>query len=146
MRKSNKCLSYDRVLTLLPKEFKPMSIINYRQKLHQSPKGIILLKESQIYQPQKVLWSGVDKDILEREDISFLCLTAGFMGILLIPVECLIQYIENNDVSTLKNGRTNLRIRVDGGKFVLYDTNAKELDLTNYFIQDEHTELSRDSI
>ncbi len=146
MRKSNKCLSYDRVLTLLPKEFKPMSIINYRQKLYQSPKGIILLKESQIYQPQKVLWSGVDKDILEREDISFLCLTAGFMGILLIPVECLIQYIENNDVSTLKNGRTNLRIRVDGGKFVLYDTNAKELDLTNYFIQDEHTELSRDSI
>lgn len=146
MRKSNKCLSYDRVLTLLPKEFKPMSIINYRQKLYQSPKGIILLKESQIYQPQKVLWSGVDKDILEREDISFLCLTAGFMGILLIPVECLIQYIENNDVSTLKNGRTNLRIRVDGGKFILYDTNAKELDLTNYFIQDEHTELSRDSI
>lgn len=146
MRKSNKCLSYDRVLTLLPKEFKPMRIINYRQKLYQSPKGIILLKESQIYQPQKVLWSGVDKDILEREDISFLCLTAGFMGILLIPVECLIQYIENNDVSTLKNGRTNLRIRVDGGKFVLYDTNAKELDLTNYFIQDEHTELSRDSI
>ena len=134
MRKSNKCLSYDRVLTLLPKEFKPMSIINYRQKLYQSPKGIILLKESQIYQPQKVLWSGVDKDILEREDISFLCLAAGFMGILLIPVECLIQYIENNDVSTLKNGRTNLRIRVDGGKFVLYDTNAKELDLTNYFI------------
>jgi hypothetical protein len=123
-----------------------MSIINYRQKLYQSPKGIILLKESQIYQPQKVLWSGVDKDILEREDISFLCLTAGFMGILLIPVECLIQYIDNNDVSTLKNGRTNLRIRVDGGKFVLYDTNAKELDLTNYFIQDEHTELSRDSI
>ena len=146
MRKSNKYLSYDRVLTLLPKEFKPMSIINYRQKLYQSPKGIILLKESQIYQPQKVLWSGVDKDILEREDISFLCLTAGFMGILLIPVECLIQYIDNNDVSTLKNGRTNLRIRVDGGKFVLYDTNAKELDLTNYFIQDEHTELSRDSI
>lgn len=146
MRKSNKCLSYDRVLTLLPKEFKPMSIINYRQKLYQSPKGIILLKESQIYQPQKVLWSGVDKDILEREDISFLCLTAGFMGILLIPVECLIQYIENNDVSTLKNGRTNLRIRVDGGKFILYDTNAKELDLTNYFIQDEHTELSQDSI
>jgi len=68
------------------------------------------------------------------------------MGILLIPVECLIQYIENNDVSTLKNGRTNLRIRTDEGRFVLYDTNAKELDLTNYFIQNEYNESFQDSI
>lgn len=141
MRKSNKCLSYDRVLTLLPKEFKPMNITNFRQKLYQSPKGIILLKESQIYQPQNVLWSGVDKDILKRENVSFLCLTAGFMGILLIPAECLIQYIENNDVSTLKNGRTNLRIRTNGGKFILYDTNTEEVDLSNYFVQDEHNEF-----
>jgi hypothetical protein len=83
--------------------------------------------------------------LLEKE-VSFLCMTAGFMGILLIPVECLIQYIENNNVSTLKNGRTNLRIRTDEGRFVLYDTNAKELDLTNYFIQNEYNESFQDSI
>ncbi|MBQ8221494.1 MAG: hypothetical protein IJZ31_09880 [Bacteroidaceae bacterium] len=123
-----------------------MNIINSKQKLYQSPKGIILLKESQIYRPQNVLWSGVDKDMLLEKEVSFLCMTAGFMGILLIPVECLIQYIENNNVSTLKNGRTNLRIRTDEGRFVLYDTNAKELDLTNYFIQNEYNESFQDSI
>lgn len=146
MQKSNNCLSYDRVLTLLPMEFKPMNIINSKQKLYQSPKGIILLKESQIYRPQNVLWSGVNKEMLLEKEVSFLCMTAGFMGILLIPVECLIQYIENNNVSTLKNGRTNLRIRTDEGRFVLYDTNAKELDLTNYFIQNEYNESFQDSI
>ena len=134
MQKSNECLAQKDVLGLLPIDFRPTNAINSRRKLYQSHKGILLFKESKVYQPQNVLWSGVDRDFLLNEKVSYLCLTVGVLGILLIPVECLIQYIENNYISEVKYGRKNLRIRIDGENFILYDTGASELDLTHYFI------------
>ena len=146
MQKSNECLLHENVLALMPSEFKQITIINSRRKLYQSSKGVILFRESQVYQPKNELWSGVDKDMLQKESVSFICLTAGFLGMLLIPAENLIRYIEDNDISTLKNGRTNLRIRIEQDKFFLYDTDIPELDLTHYFIPNDNDEPLRDFI
>ncbi len=146
MSKSKECLLHKDVLALMPMEFKPINVINSIRKLYQSPKGIILFRESQIYEPQNVLWSGVDKNMLEEEHVSYLCLSAGFLGILLIPASLLIQYIADNEISTVKNGRTNLRIRIDGECFILYDAGASELDLSRYFIPSENDEALRDFI
>lgn len=146
MSKSKECLLHKDVLALMPMEFKPINVINSIRKLYQSPKGIILFRESQIYEPQNVLWSGVDKNMLEEEHVSYLCLSAGFLGILLIPASLLIQYIADNEISTVKNGRTNLRIRIDGERFILYDAGASELDLSRYFIPSENDEALRDFI
>lgn len=79
MSKSKECLLHKDVLALMPMEFKPINVINSIRKLYQSPKGIILFRESQIYEPQNVLWSGVDKNMLEEEHVSYLCLSAGFL-------------------------------------------------------------------
>ena len=146
MSKSKECLLHKDVLALMPMEFTPINVINSIRKLYQSPKGIILFRESQIYEPQNVLWSGVDKNMLEEEHVSYLCLSAGFLGILLIPASLLIQYIADNEISTVKNGRTNLRIRIDGERFILYDAGASELDLSRYFIPSENDEALRDFI
>ena len=146
MSKSKECLLHKDVLALMPMEFKPINVINSIRKLYQSPKGIILFRESQIYEPQNVLWSGVDKNMLEEEHVSYLCLSAEFLGILLIPASLLIQYIADNEISTVKNGRTNLRIRIDGERFILYDAGASELDLSRYFIPSENDEALRDFI
>ena len=146
MQKSNECLAKKDVLGLLPIDFRPTNAINSRRKLYQSHKGILLFKESKVYQPQNVLWSGVDRDFLLNEKVSYLCLTVGVLGILLIPVECLIQYIENNYISEVKYGRKNLRIRIDGENFILYDTGASELDLTHYFIPIDDNDFFNDFI
>lgn len=147
MQSSKECLLQKNVLALMPSEFKPITVINSRRKLYQSPKGVILFRESQVYQqPKNELWSGVNKDMLLKESVSILCLTAGFLGILLIPAENLINYIEGNNISTLKNGRTNLRIRIEKDKFFLYDTDSPELDLTRYFIPNDNDEPLRDFI
>lgn len=84
--------------------------------------------------------------MLEEEHVSYLCLSVGFLGILLIPASLLIQYIADNEISTVKNGRTNLRIRIDGERFILYDAGASELDLSRYFIPSENDEALRDFI
>ena len=71
MKKSNECLLYENVLALMPSEFKPITIINSRRKLYQSPKGVILFRESKVHQPKNELWSGVDKDMLLKEVYPF---------------------------------------------------------------------------
>lgn len=46
MSKSKECLLHKDVLALMPMEFKPINVINSIRKLYQSPKGIILFRES----------------------------------------------------------------------------------------------------
>ena len=144
MMKSNK-LSTDDVLDLLPTDYKPIEkIINTRQKLYQSPKGVVILKESKVYQDKNELWSAVNKDVLD--DVSYLCLTAGYLGVLMIPASVLVQYFDNNSISTLKNGRKNIRIRIEGERFILYDADSPEIDLSSYFISSENDDSICDLI
>lgn len=145
MSKSNK-LSTDDVLALLPTDYQPQpqEFINKRQKLYQSPKGVVILKESKVYQDKNELWSAVNKDVLD--DVSYLCLTAGYLGVLMIPASVLVQYFDNNSISTLKNGRNNIRIRIEGERFILYDTDSPEIDLSSYFISSENDDSICDLI
>lgn len=143
MLKSNK-LSNDDVLALLPTDYKPLEIINTRQKLYQSPKGVVILRESKVYQDENVLWTAVNKDVLD--DVSYLCLTAGYLGVLMIPASVLVQYFDNNSISTLKNGRKNIRIRIEGERFILYDADSPEIDLSSYFISSENDDSICDLI
>ncbi|MBO5916673.1 MAG: HNH endonuclease, partial [Bacteroidales bacterium] len=143
MLKSNK-LSDDDVLALLPTDYKPLEIINTRQKLYQSPKGVVIFKESKVYQDKNVLWTAVNKDVLD--DVSYLYLTAGYLGVLMIPASVLVQYFDNNSISTLKNGRKNIRIRIEGERFILYDADSPEIDLSSYFISSENDDSICDLI
>ena len=143
MLKSNK-LSVDDVLALLPTDYKPLEIINTRQKLYQSPKGVVIFRESKVYQDKNVLWTAVNKDVLD--DVSYLCLTAGYLGVLMIPASVLVQYFDNNSISTLKNGRKNIRIRIEGERFILYDADSPEIDLSSYFISSENDDSICDLI
>lgn len=143
MLKSNK-LSIDDVLALLPTDYQPQEIINKRQKLYQSPKGVVILKESKVYQDKNELWTAVNKDVLD--DVSYLCLTAGYLGVLMIPASVLVQYFDNNSISTLKNGRKNIRIRIEGERFILYDADSPEIDLSSYFISSENDDSICDLI
>lgn len=143
MSKSNK-LSTDDVLALLPTDYKPTEEINTRQKLYQSPKGVVILRESKVYQDKNELWTAVNKDVLD--DVSYLCLTAGYLGVLMIPASVLVQYFDNNSISTLKNGRKNIRIRIEGERFILYDADSPEIDLSSYFISSENDDSICDLI
>lgn len=143
MLKSNK-LSIVDVLALLPTDYKPLEIINTRQKLYQSPKGVVIFRESKVYQYENVLWTAVNKDVLD--DVSYLCLTAGYLGVLMIPASVLVQYFDNNSISTLKNGRKNIRIRIEGERFILYDADSPEIDLSSYFISSENDDSICDLI
>lgn len=143
MMKSNK-LSDDDVLALLPTDYKPQEIINKRQKLYQSPKGVVIFRESKVYQDKNELWTAVNKDVLD--DVSYLCLTAGYLGVLMIPASVLVQYFDNNSISTLKNGRKNIRIRIEGERFILYDADSPEIDLSSYFISSENDDSICDLI
>ena len=143
MLKSNK-LSDDDVLALLPTDYKPQEIINKRQKLYQSPKGVVIFRESKVYQDKNELWTAVNKDVLD--DVSYLCLTAGYLGVLMIPASVLVQYFDNNSISTLKKGRKNIRIRIEGERFILYDADSPEIDLSSYFISSENDDSICDLI
>lgn len=146
MQKSNECLLYENVLALMPSEFKPITFIKSRRKLYQSPKGVILFTESKV-RPEDYLWSGVDKDILLEYKVSYVCLTAGFIGILLIPANPLIKYFNDYQISKLRNGRTNLKIYIEGERFCLKGRKKdSELDLTDYFIPNENDDYFFDYI
>ena len=98
MPKFNEYLTLKEVQELLPTEFSPTKLIDKIQKLYESPKGIILFKEAKIKDSNESQY-GVKKETVLNYKVSYVCLTVGFNGILLIPSELLINYFDENDTS-----------------------------------------------
>ena len=48
--------------------------------------------------------------------------------------EFLLDYFEKDNVTSVKNGRYNIRIQIDGTKFTLGESGRKKYDLSEFFI------------
>ena len=51
-----------------------------------------------------------------------------------LPSEFLLDYFEKDNVTSVKNGRYNIRIQIDGTKFILGESGRKKHDLSDFFI------------
>ena len=137
MPKFNEYLTLKEVQELLPTEFSPTKLIDKIQKLYESPKGIILFKEAKIKDSNESQY-GVKKETVLNYKVSYVCLTVGFNGILLIPSELLINYFDENDTSKFGNGRSELKVHIIGDRFILKGRKtSSEFDLTCYFIPND---------
>lgn len=133
MAESINALSYEKAINLLPSSFKPMTLLSKQQNIYASNNGKIILKQSKIHNSNQ-LWQSIRKEQLTDNNISYVCLIAGFLGMLVLPSEFLLDYFEKDNVTSVKNGRYNIRINIDGTKFILGESGRKKYDLTDFFI------------
>lgn len=133
MAESINALSYEKAINLLPSSFKPMTLLSKQQNIYNSNNGRIILKQSKIHKDNN-LWLSIRKEQLIDNNVSYVCLIAGFLGILLLPSDFLLDYFEKDNVTCVKDGRYNIRINIDGTKFILGESGRKKYDLTDFFI------------
>lgn len=146
MPKFNEYLTLKEVQELLPIEFCPTKLIDKIQKLYEYPKGVILFREAKIKDSNESQY-GVKKETVQKYNVSYICLTVGFNGILLIPSEILINYFDDNDSSKFSNGRSELKIHIMEGKFILKGRKtSEELGLTHYFIPNDNDDTFCDVV
>ena len=131
MAESINALSYEKAINLLPSSFKPMTCLSKQQNIYSSNNGKIILKQSKIHNSNQ-LWQSIKKEQLT--DIYYVCLIAGFLGVLLLPTDFLLNYFEKDNVTCVKNGRYNIRIQIDGSKFILGESGREKYDLSDFFI------------
>ena len=102
MAESINALSYEKAINLLPSSFKPMTLLSKQQNIYASNNGKIILKQSKIHYSNQ-LWQSIRKEQLTDNNISYVCLIAGFLGMLVLPSEFLLDYFEKDNVTILKN-------------------------------------------
>ncbi len=64
----------------------------------------------------------------------------GYDGIIIIPSKIVLDFGEKYNVSTLKNGRQNVRLKMEHGSLYLYE-GSNNIDLTDQFIQSNAKQL-----
>ena len=94
MAESINALSYEKAINLLPSSFKPMTCLSKQQNIYSSNNGKIILKQSKIHNSNQ-LWQSIKKEQLTDNNIYYVCLIAGFLGVLLLPTDFLLNYFEN---------------------------------------------------
>ncbi|WP_456289290.1 HNH endonuclease [Paenibacillus sp. AK002] len=109
-------------------------------------KELITMKFSHLYSDGVGYWYGITPSALKKyqiEGISYLCLILGYEGVLKLPFELILKYIENADVS--KNGKDgikhyHLRIKYDED-IELYNS-IERFNVNQYLIFDEELILN----
>ncbi len=147
MPKSNEYLTLKEVQEgLLPIGFRPTKRIDKIQKMYESTKGVIIFREAKIKDSNELQY-GLKKETVLKYNVSYVCLTVGFCGVLFVPSELLINYFDDNNSSKFGNGRSELKVHIIGDKFILRGRKtSEELDLTHYFIPNDNDDTFCDVI
>ena len=132
-------LSIDEICSLLPS---PLNKITKNRSYFVAEDGTkICIVSSRTYN-DKGLWYGIYIDELTNDNINYVCLVAGFEGILLIPLSILAKYAEYADFKIYSNAKKRYFIRVkhDDNKILLFHSGYNDVDITKYFISSESDE------
>jgi len=124
-QKAAELLGYKRV-------YKKGAVTYYELK----NRDLVSMKFSHLYPDGVGYWFGVTPSALQKyqlEGISYFCLILGYEGVLKIPFEKVLKYIENADTSKTENGgikHYHLRIK--------YDENIELYNKVDNFNVDHH--------
>ena len=132
-------LSLNDAIKLLPSTFAPLHTIRNRPQLVSTSRGIIEFHATREYiiANTRIWWTATKT--LEKFDVKWIMISLGYDGIVVMPSTVILDYAKDNKVTTLKNGRQNIRIKQNGSRLFMYESGAPEIDLTPYFIPNTPT-------
>lgn len=133
--KEAQALNIDQAIKLLPDEFGHPVIIDTRHKYISTAKGKLVFRASREYSEifsDKTWWTSVTKDAL-KDEIKYVVVALGYDGIVIISSATILTFGEKYNVSTLKNGRQNVRLKMEHGRLYLYE-GINKLDLSEDYI------------
>lgn len=127
-------LSISQAIALFPPEFSPNSIVRKSPQLIATPMGIVEYHATKEYKVSNcpVWWTATNS--IDKYNVKWIAIGIGHDGIVLTPSSVILDYAKYNSISTLKFGRQNIRIKKECGKLLMYESGAKSIDLTPYFI------------
>lgn len=135
-------LNIDQAIKLLPVHFERPIILDTRRKIISTSKGNLMFRASREYSEifsDKTWWTSVSKDAL-KDEIKYVVVALGYDGIIIIPSKIVLDFGEKYNVSTLKNGRQNVRLKMEHSRLYLYE-GSNYIDLTDQFIPSNAKQL-----
>ncbi len=133
-------LSIHEAIEILPSKFSPVQILRNRPQLVSTSHGIAEFHATKEYAlaNTRIWWTA--SSTLEKYEVEWIMISLGFDGIIMMPTMVIFDYAKNNRVSTLKNGRQNIRIKKAASRIFMYESGANEIDITKYFIPFKNSE------
>jgi 5-methylcytosine-specific restriction protein A len=103
---------------------------------------LITMKFSHLYPNGVGYWYGITPSALKKyqlEGISYLCLILGYEGVLKLPFELILKYIENADVSKNdnKDGIKHYHVRIKYDEDIELYNSVERFNVNQYLIFDE---------
>lgn len=132
--KEAQALNIDQAIKLLPVQFERPIMTDTSRKIISTSKGNLIFRASREYSEifsDKTWWTSVTKDAL-KDVIKYVVVALGYDGIVIIPSSVILDFGKKYNVFTLKNGRQNVRIKMEHDRVYLYD-GINKLDLTEGF-------------
>ena len=99
--------------------------------------GLIAVSNSKLYDDD-TFWYSCTVDYFKEKGADRICFVAGKLGIILLPISALSNYIKHCGWKQQRKGRSYyIRIKLRDGAYSLFSSEDKDLNVTNYFIPTE---------
>lgn len=126
-------LTVEQASRLLPSE---LQIIDKVERTLYATKGggQIAISNSKLYE-DNTFWYSCTVKYFKEKGVEKICFIAGLMGVLLVPVERLSEYIKHCGWKKQKKGLSYyVRIKYREERYFLFCSEYEDIDLTDCFI------------
>ena len=126
-------LSVEQASELLPDDLKITEKIE--RSLYKTEGGkLIAVANSKLYD-DNTFWYSCTVVYFKEQGVDKICFITGMMGVLLVPIEMMSEYIKHCGWKKQKKGLSfYVRIKYREEKFYLFCSEYKDIDVTDCFI------------
>lgn len=127
-------LSLEQVKNILSPHLEIKNRIGRQSIFSASDNSIVALSNSKDFGGEK-WWYSIFVYEWAQLGVSNVCLTLGEQGVVLLPINILLEYAKYADFNdNYANGkRFFVRIKKEKGKYLLYHSREKDIDITSLF-------------
>lgn len=139
MKKTENSLDIFHAIELLPPNYKPLKKIISRNNIYETNYGsFIALSCSRDYK-NSIWWYSTYIYNLANLNIKEVCFIIGFQGIILLPIELLLNYAKYADSKKYPKGdRFYIRIKKQEDNYILYHSGHNDINITQYYIPNDY--------
>lgn len=106
-----------------------------RKRIYNLPIGRVYFRGSKYFGfPNQSWWYSIDPKVVKDEQIDFLCLSADYRGVFLIPSKLFMDYNGRFRIGKVRGGGENFTIKEVKGKMIRKESKCEEWDITQFFI------------
>lgn len=129
MKQAN-ALSIEQAIQLMPAEFHPVIIQSGRKRIVKTQKGMAAFHQSSILKGG--MWKTSHNEDEIRDEIDYVIFALGFDGILVLPKDEILSFLDNNYSSRYSNNGVPIHIYLEGGRFIWKGKADNTKDVSDY--------------